>query len=220
MEMSFDISSLKDKKPLSFGAEAAIYKVNNAIVKVRPEKKYRLSFIDKKIRRQRTRREAKVISGVFSSGIKCPRLIEFSDKDMFIIMSFISGKKLRDSLNNENAFFLGSETGKIVSGLHSFGIVHQDLTTSNFILNDNSLFVIDFGLSFYSKKAEDRAVDIHLLLRAIESKHPKIAKTFLDGFFEGYKFNGYDDVLLRLKVVERRGRYKGKKESKSFLSYF
>lgn len=75
--------------------------------------------------------------------------------------------------------------------LHDAGIVHGDLTTSNMMLRDatqqlvcmHSLAVvycmqsccpqvmIDFGLSYNSTIAEDKAVDLYVLERAFLSTH-------------------------------------------------
>ena len=62
------------------GAEANIYLDENKIIKKRIKKNYRINLIDDKIRKFRTRREAKVIEKVDNA----PKLIRFSDKDMTI----------------------------------------------------------------------------------------------------------------------------------------
>lgn len=38
--------------------------------------------------------------------------------------------------------------GFLIFRLHQQGIIHGDLTTSNMILKDNKLYLIDFGLSY------------------------------------------------------------------------
>ena len=60
--------------------------------------------------------------------------------------------------------------------LHDGGLVHGDLTTSNMLLRQNEdgkrdLVLIDFGLSFNSTLAEDKAVDLYVLERALLSLH-------------------------------------------------
>ena len=96
--------------------------------------------------------------------------------------------------------------------MHNNNIIHGDLTTSNMILN-KEVFFIDFGLSFFSEKIEDKAVDLHLLKEALESKHSNIwersYKAALDSYFK--KAVDGRQVLERIKIVEKRGRYKGKK---------
>jgi len=70
----------------------------------------------------------------------------------------------------------------------------------------NKVFFIDFGLSFVSTKTEDKAVDLHLLKQALESKHYKIWKDCFNAVLEEYNNKL---ILDRLMVVEKRGRNKG-----------
>ena len=79
------------------------------------------------------------------------------------------------------------------------------------ILNEkeNKVYFIDFGLGFISAKMEDRAVDIHLLKQALESKHFNNWEKIFESFFKGYKISkDYNKTLERFKKVEARGRYK------------
>ncbi|MBU4493256.1 MAG: Kae1-associated serine/threonine protein kinase, partial [Nanoarchaeota archaeon] len=119
--------------------------------------------------------------------------------------------KLRDALNNTNCVKLCKELGKKIAILHNNNIIHGDLTTSNMILN-NEIYFIDFGLSFFSDKTEDKAVDIHLLRQALESKHHEIFKNAFKAVLSGYKIKNpdYNIIIKRLEKVEARGRYKGK----------
>ena len=77
------------------------------------------------------------------------------------------------------------------------------------------IYFIDFGLSFFSDKAEDRAVDLHLLKEALESKHYKIWEECFKCALDAYRkeAKGADSILTRLEVVEKRGRYRAKKGS-------
>ena len=79
--------------------------------------------------------------------------------------------------------------GKIVAKLHLNNIIHGDLTTSNFIITpENRLVVIDFGLSFYSERLEDKAADIGLFKEILNSVYIKIfLKHRLKIFYYGYK---------------------------------
>ncbi|MCK4647484.1 Kae1-associated serine/threonine protein kinase [Candidatus Pacearchaeota archaeon] len=77
------------------------------------------------------------------------------------------------------------------------------------------IFFIDFGLGFISHKFEDKAVDLHLLKQALETKHFKNWEALFNEFLKGYckPSNGRvggnaKTVLERLKAVEKRGRYK------------
>ncbi|MDI3473991.1 MAG: regulating kinase and related kinase [Candidatus Woesearchaeota archaeon] len=196
------------------GAEAVIKFDNDIVIKERIKKGYRNKELDKKLRKERTRTEYRILQKLNNAGLPCPKPLEVDEEKAIIKMSRIRGSPLRDIINKKNVKSVSAELAKIVAAMHRIGIVHHDLTTSNFIADGNNIAVIDFGLSFFSDKIEDKAVDIHLLERAIESKHPEIKETFMNVFFETYSA-AYDEgkeVLKRLKKVESRGRYKGKKK--------
>ena len=80
------------------------------------------------------------------------------------------------------------------------------------ILN-KKIYFIDFWLSFFSKKIEDKAVDLHLLKEALESKHSKIWEKSYKAVIDSYVKKAVDgkEILKRIKIVEKRGRYKNKK---------
>jgi len=192
------------------GAEAIIYREGNIVTKDRVSKSYRHPVIDNNLRKFRTRREAKILEKLKEIDFPGPDLISSCDQSMKINMSFIDGVKLRDVLH-ENHLVYSEEIGKLLGILHSHGIIHADLTTSNMILKDKIHF-IDFGLSFFSEKTEDKAVDLHLLDRALESKHYKIHKPCMHFVIKGYKqtYKKSEEVLERLRKVQERGRNKHK----------
>jgi TP53 regulating kinase and related kinases len=196
---------------LSQGAEAIIELIDGKVHKKRISKSYRHKDIDDTLRTQRTKREIKVIKKLIDLGTNVPKL--YPTKDKFeIIMDFIDGKRLRDVLlenPNEKKYF--NLVGEWLAKMHENGIMHGDLTTSNLMVDKNKdLFLIDFGLSFFSEKVEDMAVDIHLLKQAIESTHYKNVEEFYSVFEKSYTKNCSlsEKVFDRLKEVELRGRNK------------
>lgn len=194
------------------GAEATIYSDKKTLRKHRTKKKYRHEDIDEKLRQFRTRREAKVIEKLQTINFPGPKLQKFCDKEMTIDMEHIDGEKLRDVLHKNYVEF-GKEIGKKIAKLHKNDIIHGDLTTSNMILKkkEGQIYFIDFGLSFFSTKHEDKAVDLHLLRQALESKHHKIWKECFDAVLEGYKEHPEHKIIIqRLEQVEKRGRNKEK----------
>lgn len=188
------------------GAEARILSDKKVVVKDRFEKKYRLRVLDGLLRSSRTKREAKILDKLAAVDFPAPKVLEV--KDSVLSMTFIDGKRLRDVFKDSPATF-AREIGKKVGVMHSMGIIHGDLTTSNVIVNDH-LNIIDFGLSFFSDKVEDRAVDLHVLDRALESKHWDVYEECKDEVIAGYKetFKDADAVLKRFSVVQSRGRHK------------
>src|SRR3989344_702942 len=201
------------KQLIAEGAEAKIYKNGSLIIKERIPKKYRIKELDNKIRRYRTRREISILQKT-SQLINTPKLKQGSSESNFIIvMDFIKGKKLADcldKLNEKERTEICKKIGKQIAVLHNNNIIHGDLTTSNMILNKNEIYFIDFGLSFIDQKPEHKAVDLHLIKQALESKHYKNFESSFKNIIESYKENSknYKEILDRLIKVESRGRYK------------
>ncbi|MEM4245110.1 MAG: KEOPS complex kinase/ATPase Bud32 [Candidatus Nanoarchaeia archaeon] len=202
------------KKVIGRGAEAILYLENGKVIKERIKKGYRHRDIDLRIRKSCTRREHKLLVSA-SSLINVPRVFEFSDSTMRIVMEFVEGKTLRDILDDmpkKERLVLCEHLGKSIALLHDANIIHGDLTTSNFILKDGKIFFIDFGLGFFSTKIEDKAVDLHLLRQALESKHYKHFEECFEAVIQGYVKTSLHGkaVLERFVAVEKRGRYKRK----------
>ena len=195
-------------KLIGKGAEAEIYLDEDKVIKKRISKSYRIKEIDIPLRKTRTRRESKILKKL-PKEIPAPELIEMNDEDMKIEMSYIKGEKVRDVLDDN--LKMCKEIGEKVALMHNVGIIHGDLTTSNMIYNKQA-YLIDFGLSYFSEKIEDKAVDLHLLRQALESKHYKVYEKAFKFVLKGYKSksNNYEFIIKRLEKVEARGRNKGK----------
>ena len=194
------------------GAEAIIHKDNNTVIKERFSKKYRLPQIDESLRQFRTRREAKVLRKLEEMQFPSPQLIDFCDKRMQITMDFVPGEKLRDVLMRGDEYQqFAEEVGQKIGKLHAHDIIHGDLTTSNMIMSKEIKF-IDFGLSSFSDKVEDKAVDLFLLDRALESKHYQHYPEIFDKVLAGYEsvYPEAKHVLERFVAVKKRGRNKKK----------
>lgn len=196
-------------KILAQGAEAIITLEKNIVTKNRIPKSYRLKELDEKIRKKRTEKEAKILEKAIKI-ISVPKVL--GQTKFELELEYINGDKLSEKLNsyNEKKQFDTMKTlGKQVAILHQSDIIHGDLTTSNTILKENKVYIIDFGLSFISKKIEDKAVDLHLIKQALEAKHFQNHEKLFENLIEGYSiFKDSKDVLERLKKVESRGRYK------------
>jgi TP53 regulating kinase-like protein len=189
------------------GAEAKLYKKEKSILKDRFLKTYRHPELDKRLRKSRTNREAKVLIKV--ADIKLPSSKYISHDNQIIEMEYIPGDMLKNVFE-KNYKFHAKLMGKNIALLHKHGIIHGDLTTSNMILNNDQLHFIDFGLSFFSNKIEDMAVDLHLLKQALESKHYSVFEGAFDAVMKEYSKHHPNaaEVFKRLELVEKRGRYK------------
>jgi|SRR3989344_1412236 len=195
---------------LATGAEAIITLKNNVVTKNRIEKSYRHPDLDKKIRKLRTRSEAKILEKT-AKIISTPKIISVNENQNKIELEYIKGKKLSNHLEKTDYEKVCENIGKQLAKLHDNNIIHGDLTTSNLILNEknNNVYFIDFGLGFHSSRIEDKAVDIHLIKEALEAKHPIINKQAFKSIIKGYQISKKaNETIKQLEKVEKRGRYK------------
>jgi TP53 regulating kinase and related kinases len=201
-------------KLLKKGAEADIFLTKwngiQSILKVRKKKDYRNELLDKRIRTLRTIREAKMISEVKSFGIRTPLVYFVDEKKCEIYLQFIQGKLVRD-LSHIMMIQTCKKIGQIVGILHSNNIMHGDLTTSNFILANKKLVILDFGLSQWTDKVEDHAIDLRLFKEVLNSAHVRIFNDAWNSFLEGYEQivgkTRKEQVISQVSVIEKRGRY-------------
>jgi len=207
------------KTEIARGAEAVLYLdeketengVQKVLVKDRVSKGYRLPELDKRIRRQRTRHEDGLLERANRAGVPVPRVFDVSGN--VLVMEFIGGDRVKDVLNglgdkerHEAEMLMGESLGR----LHSSNIVHGDYTTSNMILKDGKLFVIDLGLGKYSGKVEDQAVDLYLLHEALKAAHFKYLNEAWQKILKSYgqHYTQAKAVLDRLEKIGKRRRYK------------
>lgn len=201
-------------KLLKKGAEADIYLTSwngkESILKIREKKDYRNPILDKRIREQRTIRESSIISIVKSFGICSPIVYYVDTKMSKIYMQKMKGSLVRD-LSNRNLIESCQNIGKIVGKLHNNGIMHGDLTTSNFLNGGNTVIVIDFGLAQRTDKIEDHAIDLRLFKEILNSAHANIMEKAWAKFLGGYKkvvgASRLNRILFQVSVIEGRGRY-------------
>lgn len=204
------------KKIIARGAEAILYKEKidgqEALVKERIKKSYRLPEIDSELRSQRTRREARLLSEARRCGVLTPKVFSVDEKGCKIFMEFVVGKRLKELFNEvseKDAADLAKETGVQIGVMHSGGIVHGDLTTSNMILSEGKIYFIDFGLGEFSKRVEDFATDLSVLKEAIKSTHFRRLELLWGNIMKGYKSANpnSESVFRRMEAIEKRGRY-------------
>ncbi len=201
-------------KLIKKGAEADIYQTkwqnSNAILKIRKIKNYRNQTLDSKIRKQRTIKESQMISKAKEFGIPTPLVYFVNLEKTSILMQEIPGTPVHD-LPESKIIQLSKEIGKLVGLLHKNGVMHGDLTTSNFILFKNILYMIDFGLSQNTIKSEDHAVDLRLIKEILNSAHAKIMQSAWKNFLIGYKsvvgITYHTKIVKLVSDIESRGRY-------------
>lgn len=204
------------------GAESRIYISlycdRKAIVKERFSKGYRNQLLDQTIRKERTKAEAKAILKCKQGGIATPVIYSLDLNNCKITMEHINGQTINDYLNkikndkqcNDTELTkLLMDIGAIIGKMHSLGVFHGDLTTSNILKKeDGTLVLIDFGLSHFNSSVEDKAVDLYVLERAFISTHSYFSDLFasiIDGYKDAYEFN-IKSVISQFQIVRARGR--------------
>jgi TP53 regulating kinase-like protein len=201
-------------KLIKKGAEADIYLTlwneKKSILKIREKKDYRNPILDRRIREQRTMRESGIMAEVKSFGVSSPLVYYVDTKMCRIFMQHMKGKLVRD-LSSQKMIKACQEIGKIVGKLHKNGIMHGDLTTSNFLSLNDRVFVIDFGLAQRTDKIEDHAIDLRLFKEILNSAHVNMMEKAWAEFLKGYKkvvgSSRHNLVLSQVSVIESRGRY-------------
>ena len=204
---------------ISQGAEARLYQLQfcgqPAVVKERFKKSYRLPELDAKLTQKRIRQEVRCSVKARKAGIDTPCLLLVDLPTGRIYMEHIAGGTVKAWLqahraeNEAAALDIAYQMGSAVSKLHDSNLVHGDLTTSNFLLRmpERTIVMIDFGLSNACPGNEDKAVDLHLMEKAMASTHPN-AEPLVAEFLRAYKAvcRKSDAVLQQLAVVRQRGR--------------
>jgi TP53 regulating kinase and related kinases len=216
-----------------------IYKDTPAIIKERFKKEYRIAVLDEKINKHRLAVESRALKRVFDLGVKVPRVLHVDMVQKRIYMEYIDGITLKEYLiqfhskiegekemkDEIRASFklLATTIGSNIAKMHiSARLVHGDLTTSNMmlrgiandgnlIMQDIPLYFIDFGLCYTTTQLEDRAVDLYVLERAIQSTHAQLGEGFFNHILDGY-FAEYTNQVekasfkTRYESVRSRGR--------------
>ena len=121
-------------KLIAQGAESKLFLDGNKVIKDRFRKTYRIKEIDDRLRKARTKREAKILDKLQKINFPVPELIKNNEKDTLEIQ-YINGTLLKNILNKKNCIKLSKEIGEKVAILHNNNIIHHDLTTSNMIFN-------------------------------------------------------------------------------------
>ena len=204
---------------LKKGAEASLYVADwhgrKVVFKVRIPKRYRPEELDKQIRSYRTVHEPQLMHEAKAAGVPTPLIYMVNVPEASITMEFIEGEQVKQLLNKVSKAErkdLCVRIGELVGRLHSQGLIHGDLTTSNMILNpEGKIFFVDFGLGEKNSETEAKGVDLHLLKRALQSTHFRFWEECFENVLSGYSAvlgeELAEKVYLKIKEIEKRGRY-------------
>jgi TP53 regulating kinase-like protein len=214
-------------------------KGTTAIAKERFAKKYRHPVLDERLTKLRCRMEARMLEKCKKSGIDTAQVLRVESgtypNPAVLYLEYIEGKTVRDYLEDEILPELAKDVsddsmypnilhnvavaiGSTIAQFHNAGMIHGDLTTSNLMLRNDvlsdmetvSITLLDFGLAKNSPSSEERAVDLYVLERALESTHPTLPESFWSDLEKAYSnrinHSKQQDTLSRLEQVRQRGR--------------
>lgn len=162
-------------------------------------------MLDDDLRKRRTISESRMITLAKEFGLRTPYIYFVDPLRAEIVMEFISGIRASNVLTSSICF----DIGKFVSTLHLFNIIHGDVTPSNFIVN-RKITMIDMGLSFYSTRKEDKAMDIRLFKEILKSTYHNSYTEFFETFLDGYRSinsKELEKILKRVDEIDTRKRY-------------
>ena len=184
------------------------------IVKNRLKKSYRLPELDERIRKLRTRGEARLMEKA-SKIIPVPNLKKTDEKAKEIHMDFIEGKKLSDNLDSfplRKQKEIMRKIGENIAKLHDANIIHGDLTTSNMILVEedsridkeliNKETSKDKILKNKDKSVSDSGANLTLGLGE-RDKHNKVSKVFFIDFGLGFGSHKFEDKAVDLHLLRQ-----------------
>jgi bifunctional N6-L-threonylcarbamoyladenine synthase / protein kinase Bud32 len=184
------------------GAEAEVELGEADVAKRRQPKRYRLPALDERLRTERTRSEARLLAAARRAGVATPVVRDLDGTT--IVMERVHGDVLKAALDPATV----RAAGRAVGLLHGAGIVHGDLTSSNMIVRDGGVVLIDFGLAQATEELEARGVDVHVFLQTLGSTASDagpLTRAFVEGY--GETFAGAAQVLEREAEIRRWGRY-------------
>ncbi len=207
--------------PLSRGAEATLRAVEwmglPALLKEREVKTYRAKALDDRLRRERTRTEARLLVDARKLGVRTPIVYDIDLPKHRLVLERLAGPTLKEMLEDPALPFdtlsaAARRFGEGLGRLHAGGISHGDLTSSNVMFpegpNGPPAF-LDLSMGSRSPGVEELGIDLHLVeedLKALHAKSDSLVRTFLEGYSAGNPA-GAKDVRARAKAIRGRVRY-------------
>jgi N6-L-threonylcarbamoyladenine synthase/protein kinase Bud32 len=185
------------------GAEAVV-DVGDPVRKHRQEKGYRHPDLDTRLRRERTRAEARLTSLARRHGVPTPTLRDVDPGTARLVLERVGEADLGDALTESRV----RRVGEHLATIHDAGFVHGDPTVGNACVDPDAgrVFLIDFGLGYHTDDVEDYAMDLHVFEGSLVGTSGD-ADALCRAFEAGYRETGSPEVLDRLREIEVRGRY-------------
>ena len=206
---------------VSRGAEAALRKVDwwgfPALLKERDAKSYRPKALDDRLRRERTRTEARLLVDARRLGVRTPIIYDIDVARHRLVLEELPGPTLRELLEDPSLapdVLSGAVRafGLALGRLHAGRIAHGDLTSSNVLYPEGPRgppAFLDLSMGSRSPGLEELGIDLHLVeedLKALHSRSEGLVRQFHQGYAEGNP-TGEKDVRARARAIRGRIRY-------------
>jgi Kae1-associated kinase Bud32 len=210
-----------EDRPVSRGAEASLHVVEwlglPALRKERETKTYRPKNLDERLKRERTRNEVRLLTEARRLGVRTPIVYDVDLPHHRLILEQLPGPTLKDLLDASKEDLASVEPpvralGKAIGRLHSGGISHGDLTSSNILYPEGAAgppALLDLSMGSRNAGVEERGIDLHLVEEDLKALHPRgdaLFRAFLDGYAEGNP-EGHAEVRKRAREIRGRVRY-------------
>ncbi len=174
----------------------------NRAYKRRLSKAYRHPELDRRLRRTRTRSEARLTSEARRLGVPTPVVFDVDPPAGLLEFEFVGTSDLGAGMTTARV----EDVGRHLARCHEAGFVHGDPTPRNVRVSADRTWLIDFGLGYYTDDIEDYAMDLHVFEGALGGTAAD-ATAMIDAFEDAYEAAGDERVLRQLRSIERRGRY-------------
>jgi len=186
------------------GAEATVTVEDGRVVKRRTPRSYRHPELDERLRRERTRIEARLTSGARRVGVPTPVVRDVDPVSTTVVFEYVGECDLSGALTEPRV----RSVGRHLATIHDAGFVHGDPTTRNVRVGDDRTYLVDFGLGYHTGRPEDHAMDLHVFAGSLAgtADDPDTLRAAAEDAYRETAADG-QAVLDRLREVEGRGRY-------------
>ncbi|ERH09557.1 MAG: O-sialoglycoprotein endopeptidase [halophilic archaeon J07HX64] len=202
----------RDTEAVLKGAEATVTVREDTVHKRRNPRAYRHPELDERLRRERTRAEARLTAGARRAGVPAPLIHDIDLERTQLSVQTVGDCELRAAVTAPRV----QQVARYLARLHGAGLVHGDPTTRNIRVrtdvsdptgvDEPAVFLIDLGLGYHSEDPEDHAMDLQVFRQSLTGTEAA-AEQFVRGAEEAYRETGDPAVLECLRDIESRGRY-------------
>ena len=199
------------------GAEARVSEVDfcgvRALRKSRPVKSYRDPELDRRLRSERLRTEARLLREARRAGVRTPIVLDIDLEDMSLVLEQLEGPTLTEVLADPPGSARRARAvekwGRALGRLHAAGISHGDLTASNVLWVGDDVAFLDLSLGSRPASLEELGVDLHLVQEDLNTLCPDRQETY-EAFLASYRSafpQGSGNVVERTEEIQGRVRY-------------